>query len=159
MKRLLIILSVLVGITACRTVYIPSQDSKVHYHYVDSIRWVDSLVPIPIPVEQYVDVVRQYDTLRLESSLARSVSYVDTLTHTLKGKLENKQDSVKTVIKVKERFVTEYRDSTVTKVVPYPVVETREVVPKWCWWLLSINVLMIVGILVKLYLKLKTKII
>lgn len=158
-KRLLIILSVLVGITACRTVYIPSQDSKVHYHYVDSIRWVDSLVPVPVPVERYVDVVPEYDTLKLESTLARSVSYVDTLTHTLKGKLENKQDSVKTVIKVKERRITEYKDSVVTKTVPYPVVEVREVVPKWCWWLLGINVLMVVGILVKLYLRLKTNLI
>ena len=137
----------------------PSHDTQVHYHLVDSIRWVDSLVPIPIPVERYVDVVPIYDTLKLETSLARSVSYVDTTTHTLKGRLENKQDSVRTVIKVKERTVTEYRDSTVTKVVPYPVVEVREVVPKWCWWMLAVNVLAIVGILVKLYLKFKTKII
>ena len=118
----------------------------------DSIRWKDSTVYVQVPVERYVDVVRQYDTLKLESTLARSVSYVDTLTHTLKGKLEQTGD-VKTIIKYKDRKVVEYRDSVSIKEVPVEVEVIRKVVPKWCWWLLVFDVLVCLTIVVLIYLK------
>ena len=156
MKRLGIILLVLALIVGCGpSKHLPGQDIRTVYHYVDSVRWVDSTIYVQVPVERIVDVVPAYDTLKLETSLAVALSYVDTLTHTLKGTIENRQDSIRTIVKLKDRKVVEYRDSIVTKEVPYPVVEVREVVPRWCWFLLALDVLLVIGIAVRLYLRLK----
>lgn len=156
MKRLEIILLMMALVIGCGTpLHLPSQDVQTKYHYVDSIRWVDSTIYVQVPVERIVDVVPAYDTLKLETSLAVALSYVDTLTHTLKGTIENRQDSIRTIVKLKDRKVVEYRDSIVTRQVPYPVVEVREVVPSWSWFLLALDVLLVIGIAVRLYLRLK----
>ena len=108
---------------------------------------------VPIPVERYVDVVPAYDTLRLETTLAKSEAYVDTLTHTLKGNLEHKPEALKTTIKYKDHIVTVTKDSLVTKEIPVPVEVVREVTPKWVWWLVFLNVLICIAIGIKAYLK------
>ena len=154
MKKLLIILTILSVIIGCGTTHhTPSTDTNVHYEIRDSIRYIDSLVPIPIPVERIVDVVPVYDTLKLETSVAKAQAYVDTTTHTIKGCIENKKDSIKTVIKFKDRKVVEYRDSVVVKTVPVEVKVEKKVVPSWCWWLLGINILILILIGIRLYLK------
>lgn len=90
--------------------------------YRDSIR--------VIPIERIVDIVAEYDTLFLETSLAKSVAYVDTNTHTLRGEIQNKQEIVyKTVYK--DRI--EYKDSIQTKEIPVEIVveKVKKVVPLW----------------------------
>lgn len=81
-----------------------------------------------IPVERVVDVVRQYDSLFLETSLAKAVAYVDTTTHTLKGSIENKQDIVYKYV-TNEKIA--YKDSIVycEKPVPYEVQVPVRYVP------------------------------
>lgn len=155
-KHTIIALLVFLLAAACGTTHhLPSENTHTTVVVKDSIRWKDSTVLVPIPVERYVDVVRQYDTLKLESTLARSVSYVDTLTHTLKGTLTHKPESVKTIIKYKDRIVTEYRDSISIKEVPVEVEVIKTKVPSWCWWLLVFNVLVLLVFAVRLYLKFK----
>lgn len=111
---------------------------ETQYNIVDSIQihQVDSVVYIPKEVIK--DVVPQYDTLVMESSAAKSVSYVDTTTHTLKGKLENKKGIEYKYI-YKDRV--EYRDSTVIKEVPVEVlkevVKTKHPFYESILWLLS----------------------
>ena len=159
MKKLLIILTILSVIIGCGTTHhTPSTDTQVHYEIRDSIRYIDSLVPVPIPVEHIVDVVPVYDTLRFETSVAKAQAYVDTTTHTIKGKLENKKDSIRTIIKYKEHKVVEYRDSTVVQIVPVEVKVEKKVVPSWCWWMLGINILILILIGIRLYLKFSTHI-
>ena len=124
------------------THHLPTEDTHVTTIIKDSIRWKDSTIYVQVPVERYVDVVPVYDTLKLESTLARSVSYVDTTTHTLKGKLEQTGD-VKTVIKYKDRIVTEYRDSISIKEIPVEVEVPVRYAPKFykftlVWFILSI---------------------
>lgn len=141
-------------VVGCGTVHhLPSENSHVSVTIKDSIRWIDSTIYVQVPVERYVDVVSVYDTLKLESTIARSVSYVDTITHTLKGKLEQKPKALTTTIKYKDRIVTEYRDSIVTKEIPVEVPVVKEVVPRWCWILLALNVLVLIGLGIKIYLK------
>ena len=156
MKKLILVFTTLfLLVVGCGTVHhLPSENTHVSVTIKDSIRWKDSTVLVQVPVEHYVDVVRQYDTLKLESTLARSVSYVDTLTHTLKGKLEQKPKALTTTIKYKDRIVTEYRDSISIKEVPVEVEVIREVVPKWSWWSLVFNVLVLLVFDVRVYLKL-----
>lgn len=130
--RLPILLTIAIAATACGTlhnvpkeeVHIVVKDSTV-VNIKDSINW--------IPKERIIDVVAQYDTLNLETSLAFAQSYVDTTTHTLKGKIENKE-GVKTKYVYKTKI--EYRDSVVVKEVPVEAVKEKKVVPKWCWRLL-----------------------
>lgn len=156
MKKLILVFTTLfLLVVGCGTVHhLPSENSHVSITIKDSIRWKDSTIYVQVPVERYVDVVPVYDTLKLESTLAKSVSYVDTVTHTLKGNLEHKPEALKTVIKYKDRIVTEYRDSISIKEVPVEVEVIREVVPKWCWWSLVFNVVVLLVFAVRVYLKL-----
>lgn len=81
-------------------------DVKIETIYKDSIRYVDSI----IPVERYVDIARDYDTLTLETSQAKAQCWVDSIF--LKGMIENKK-----VINYKyiDRWNTITNDSIVYK--------------------------------------------
>ena len=150
MKHILPILALLL-VTSCsllskiprEEVHIIVRDS-VSIHIKDSINW--------IPKEKIVDVVAQYDTLNLETSLAKSQAYVDTTTHTLKGKIENKQGIQQ---QYKEKIIyrehrdtlwrTEYKDKIVEKPVKY--------VPKWAYWTLAFSLIALIYLGLKIYFK------
>jgi len=63
-----------------------TSNEKIEIVYKDSIRYFDSTVIIP--VERYVDIVRSYDTLELETSQAKARAWVDSIY--LRGEIENK---------------------------------------------------------------------
>lgn len=106
------------------------QKEEIIWTYKDSIVTKDSVCYIPI--ERYVDIVPQYDTLYLNSSIAESKSWVDTTNHILRGEIKNKS-AVTYQIKYIERVVV--NDSIVEKEVPkpYPVVEEKIKYPWWSW--------------------------
>ena len=81
-------------------------DVKIETIYKYSVRYIDSV----IPVERYVDIVRDYDTLTLETSQAKAQCWVDSIF--LKGMIENKK-----VINYKyiDRWNTITNDSIVYK--------------------------------------------
>ena len=85
-----------------------TSNEKIEIVYKDSIRYFDSTVIIP--VERYVDIVRSYDTLELETSQAKAQCWVDSIF--LKGMIENKK-----VINYKyiDRWKTITNDSIVYK--------------------------------------------
>lgn len=154
MKKIISIIStcILLGSCSCfkhiprEEVHIVVRDS-VAVSIKDSINW--------IPKERIVDVVAQYDTLNLETSLAVSQAYVDTTTHTLKGKIENKQgiqQQYTEKIIYKEHRDTLWRE----KEVPVEVVKEKKVVPKWCWWLLVFVAVEFLVFAAWIYLKIKT---
>lgn len=122
------------GITKPRYIDI----EKVVYTYRDSTIFnvKDSIVLIP--VEKIVDIVPSYDTLKLETSLAKSKTYVDTLTHSLKGSIENKDKAQFQYKIVEVERLVEVRDTlikTETKEVPVEVIKYKR--DKLFWWLLS----------------------
>lgn len=121
----------------------------------DSIRWKDSTIYVQVPIERYVDVVPVYDTLRLETELAQAEAYVDTLTRTLKGNIENRKEPFKTIIKYQDRKVEIRKDSIITKEIPVEVETIKKVVPRWCWYLLAFNLICLIAFGFYLYLKLK----
>ena len=87
-KLISILLTLLLCIGCSTTTQIPVE-TIINYkdstliHIVDSIRY--------IPKERIVDVVPVYDSLTLETNMAKAKAWVDTTTHTLKGSLENKK--------------------------------------------------------------------
>ena len=152
-KRLLAYFVLLAVIfTACspKLIYVPIEGStnvrdSVVISYRDSIKI--------IPVEKIVDVVRTYDTLKMETSVAKAQAFVDTTTHTLKGSLENKKE-----IEYKYIYKTriEYRDSIVYEPKPYPVEKEVKYVPKIFWYSLVFSLIVLLVFGVKIYLKIKS---
>lgn len=123
MKRLIIsILSILLCFYSCKTIqYVPIEsDTKIEYR--DTTIYRDSIIYTPVEVVK--EVVPQFDTLNMETSLATASAYVDTTTRTLKGKIENKK-GITEKIKYKDRIV--YRDSISRVEVPVPVEVVKEV--------------------------------
>ena len=109
----------------------------------------DTLV-IPVPVESHSSVAYQHS--RLETTVAWSEAEVDTL-GLLHHQIENKPTALKKEVVYLDRVKTEYRDSLVVKEVPVEVEKIREVVPKWCWYLLALDVLAVIALGVFAYLK------
>ena len=115
----------------------------------DTVQIKADTVKVDIPVEVKVNVVPELDTLKMETSVAEAEAYLDTLTQTLKGTLKNKKTELKKEIQVVEK--TKYVEHKVEVPVPYEVVKTKT--PLWAWIILSINVGLIVGFLLILFLK------
>ena len=153
MNKISAILSILIFLTSCSCFKnVPREE--IHYVQKDSIilKIVDSVRYIP--VERYVDIIPEYDTLKLETSLAQAQAFVDTNTHTLKGKIENKK-GVEKCVKIVEKYV-EKCDTIFVKVpVTVEVIKEKKVVPKFFWYLLGFVALVALVYAVKIYLKIK----
>lgn len=128
-------------------------DHITETHYVDSTRWHDSTIYYIVPIERYRDYTSLLDTLKLETSLAKAEAYVDTTNNTLKGSIENKKDSIKTVIKWKERIVQ--KDSLVYKEVPVEVEKEVVKYPKSYWWFMGFTILAALYVALKVYMRIK----
>ena len=121
-------------------------------NYKDSIRIRDSIVVIP--VERIVDIVPQYDTLKLETTQARAKAYVDTTLHLLRGSIENK-DKAKTEIREVVKFVERTDTIYVEKPVPYEVEKKVRYVPAFFKFTALFFVGVILLIIIRIVLKYK----
>ena len=153
MKKISAILSILIFLSSCSCFKnVPREE--IHYAQKDStiLKIVDSVRIIP--VERYVDIVPSYDTLKLETSLAQAKAFVDTNTHTLKGKIENKK-GVEKCVKIVEKYVE--KCDTIFVKVPVTVEVEKPVrhIPKFFWGTFVYAVLATLLFAVKIYLKIK----
>lgn len=156
MKKLFVfILSILFIVASCGitkpTIPGPSEQINVRDSIVYNI--VDSTVIHPVEVIK--DIVPEYDTLKLETSLAEATAYVDTTMHIIRGTIKNKEGYTEKI-----RYVdrVEYRDSIQIKEVPFEVekvvTKTKHPFYESILWLFSI--IAIVGIawkIIKIYIK------
>ena len=118
-------------------------------HIKDTVLIKADTVKVEIPNEVVVNVVPQLDTLKMETSIAESTAFLDTLTNTLKGTLKNKKTELKKEIQVVEKIkVVEHKVE-----VPVPVEVVKKKTPRWAWWLLAIDACLLVGFLLKLKFK------
>lgn len=155
LTKKIVIWCVILIITASCSIFkeIPvNTTTETVYNYIDTLIIRDSTVLIPKYVVK--DVVPEYDTLLLETNLAKSKSYIDTLTNSLKGEIQNKVETVQKIV-YKDRTV--YKDSIQIqeKEIPVYVTTEKKVVPSWCWWLLGINVALLLVAVFFLLKKLK----
>lgn len=146
---LLITIPILFLISCSVTKTVPVQE-KIVYNYIDSLRIKDSTVIIPI--ERIVDIVPQYDTLTLETSLAKSVSYVDTSLHLLRGSIANKTGITERIV-YQDRIIKQVDSIYVEKPVEVEVIKTKA--PSILWYSLGFNLLILIIVIIKLYLKFK----
>lgn len=106
-----------------------------------------------IPIESSVAFNVQHS--HLETTVAWSDASVDSL-GMLNHTLTNKPIKLEKEIVYLDRWKTEYRDSIQVKEVPVEVEVIRKVIPKWCWYLLVFNIILVVLSGVYVYLKLKS---
>lgn len=152
MKKYLILYACL--LVACSPVkYIPTE-TKIETVFKDSLRIKDSTVITIVPKERVVDIVPVYDTLKLSIEAAEAKSWVDTSLHCLRGQIEAKSRQ-ESRISYKEKI--QYRDTTIIKEIPVPFEVEKKIVPKWAWYSLIANFLLLLAILAVLY-SLKNKI-
>lgn len=148
MKTKLIFLT-WVAILACSCATPKYITVKEKEYIKDTVLIKADTVKVDIPVEVKVNVVPELDTLKMETSVAEAEAYLDTLTQTLKGTLKNKKTELKKEIQTVEKI--KFVEHKVEVPVPYEVVKTKT--PRWAWIMLSINVGLIVGFLLILFLK------
>ena len=148
-NHIVMFIAVIMMIACSPVKQIPVQ-TIVNYRDSLVINKIDSVVVIPI--ERVIDIVPIYDTLTLETSLSKSISYVDTSLHILRGSIINKKNIEYKYI---YRDKIQVKDSVVTKEVPVPVEVVKTVHPKYeKWlWLILISIFMYIG--VKIYMKQK----
>lgn len=146
MKRLL--LFILLLFVSCSTIkYIPVKETE---YVTVTETLVDTVIKWAPPIEK-TDNETKDTTSTVETSLAKSTATVSN--GTLHHSIENKKDSIKTKIVYKDKIVTkiEYKE------VPVEVKVEKKVVPSWCWWLLGINILVIIGFAIRLYFRFRLK--
>ena len=146
MKRLL--LFILLLLTSCSTIkYIPVKETE---YVTVTETLVDTVIKWVPPIEK-IDKETKDTTSTVETSLAKSTATVSN--GTLHHSIENKKDSIKTKIVYKDKIVTK----TEYKEIPVEVEVEKKVVPSWCWWLLGINILVIIGFAIRLYFRFRLR--
>lgn len=142
MKNKLIFLVWLLFFSCGTPKYITVKETEV---IKDTVKIKADTVRVEIPKEVVINVVPELDTLKMETSIAESTAYLDTLTQTLKGSIKNKKTELKKEIQTIEK--TKFVERKVEVPVPYEVVKTK--VPRWAWVLLLINITVLVSFLIK----------
>ncbi len=145
-SKLLIVSILTVFLTGCGTLTKPVPSTQIIFQTRDSVAVRDSIVITP--VERVVDIVPDYDTLQMETSLAKAKAWVDTSLHMLRGEIENKQEKQK---EIREKIKYQTRDSLVYKEVPVEVEKIKIKHPRyepwlWAWGVLS---LVLVGLFLR----------
>ena len=140
-----------IGCSTTRYATVSGVEKEV-INYKDSIRIRDSIVVIP--VERIVDIVPQYDTLKMETTQARAKAYVDTTLHLLRGSIENK-DKVKTEVREVVKFVERTDTLYIEKPVPYEVEKRVRYVPSFFKFTALFFVGVILLIIIRIVLKYK----
>lgn len=149
MKKMLFILTLMfMGCTTTKTVYVPSETEHI-IEYRDSIIYLNDTIYVNVPYEKVQNIVP--DTSRLETSVAKSIAYLDTIQHKIHHTLENKNTAIKTVrdtvIVVQSK--TEYLEKPVIQEVEKPT----PYIPTVFWISLWFSIAIIITISAKLFIK------
>lgn len=110
------VIVITLALFSCKPIHEVITHHEYVTHTVDSVIYHDSTVVVPHEV--FTNVAWPYDTLTLETSLAKAQCWVDSLW--LKGTIKNKQQVIYKYIEVEK-----VRDSIVYEKVPepYPVIQ------------------------------------
>ena len=132
-----------------------SENTKVIY--VETEKLVLDTVKVEVPVEVTMTYSGLRDTLKMETSIARAEAYIDEDEMQLVGFIENKSTQIEKEVVLRYKTIT--RDSLIYQTkdipVPYEVIKTK--VPSWCWWMLLINIAVIVIVILKIWINFKAK--
>lgn len=118
-----------------------SSDTRVVYIETETLR--TDTVRVEVPREVVRNQLPYLDTLIMSTSVAEAWATVDTIGWMLTGELRNKPTKLSKEIQIVERTIR--KDSIIVqeKHVEVPVEVRKEVVPRWCWWLLFANIVLV----------------
>lgn len=142
MKKYLIIFGIIL-FTACasskRVVYVPTQaETKIEYR--DTTIYLEKMVEVPVPVERIVEVVSRFDTLKMETAVAKAECWADTTNRVLRGRMENKKTNLKakvdTVVVIKTK--NEYIEKPVIQEVEVPVKYIPKIYNYSLWFSIAV---------------------
>lgn len=156
MKKYLYIVAVLFCF-GCATV----KQVPVNTHQVDSVRvervveYRDTTIYVEVPHEVIKEVVPELDTLFMENRVATSTTFLDTTTRTLRGELKTKPTKLPQPVKLPETTEKEEIIKEIIKEVPVTVEVEKRYIPTWCWYSLIGNIVVVLLIGFRLYLKFK----
>lgn len=150
---LILLVMILFSFIGCGTTQVLAEKETIEKIIVkDSLIYRDSIVYIP--QERIVEIVPQLDTLFMDIETASSKAYLDTTNMLLRGELKSKKKEV-----VKYQTIIEYRDRVDTVYIkepqPYEVIKKEKYIPSIFWWSLIFNIVIILYLAFRLYLKLK----
>lgn len=118
--------------------------------YRDSLIYIVDTITIEIPKKIIKEVVPQDTVSQLNTSLASSVAKVEKgrLYHTLKqeGTVSTKIDTV---------VITKNIEKIVEKEIPIEVIKEVKHIPNWAWISLIFNIITVLFIAFKIYLRVK----
>jgi hypothetical protein len=150
------IAAVLLCVGCATTKEIPVNTTKVDSVRIERVvEYRDTTIYVDVPREVIREVVPELDTLYMENTVATSRSYLDTDTRTLKGELKTKPVKLPQPVKLPEVTETEKEYVEVIKEVPVKVEVEKKYIPKWCWYSLIGNIVVVLLIGFRLYLKFK----
>ena len=118
------------GCAATKPATVPIQSSTI-IEYKDTTIYLEKVIEVPVPVERVVEVVPRFDTLRMETGVAKAECWADTTNRVLRGRMENKQTALKG--KIDTCFVVEYVDRYTEKEVAVEVPVDVPYIPKFAW--------------------------
>ena len=151
MKRLFLLILLFVLVSCGTTKYLPVQTiEKIEYR--DSLIYIKDTITIPIEKEVIKEVIPSIDTSYLETSVAKSVAYLDTAKRQLHHTL-TQEGEVKTIIDT--THIITYIDRIVEKEVPVEVEVEKPYIPTFFWIVAIYAAIITLLIALKAYLKLK----
>ena len=136
MKQLHVILLALLILTGCG-VCRPAIGEQTHVkdstviHIKDSTAIQYVPVEVPVPVEVMREIVPAQDSSHLETSVAESVAYIDTLGF-LHHSLQNKPATIHTDVPVEEHHHSEVQEGTHEE--EHTITVTEYVEKELSWW-------------------------
>lgn len=122
--------------------------------YRDSLVFIKDTVEIQIEKQVVKEVLPQLDTSLLQTDLAESIAYLDTTKRQIHHTLEQR-GKVKYIIDT--IYKVEYIDRIIEKDKIIEVEIEKKYTPDWCWYSLIINIVVILFIIFKIYLKFRVK--
>lgn len=152
MKRILSFIITILSLVGCgATQYVPTTTID-RIIYRDTTIVINDTIMVPIEKEVIKEVIPELDTSYLETSVAKSVAYLDTakrqLHHTLtqEGKVEYIVDTF---------YTTTYVDRYVEKPVIQEVEVEKPYIPSIFWWITGYALIVSIIIAMRVYLKIK----
>lgn len=124
----LVLQFLLIGCKASQPTII--EKDKLVYITKDSTIYKDSIIYVPF--ESVKEITILYDTLVMETSLAKSKCYVDTVNNCLNGHIWNKSAIHQHYTSV-DNVSTKDSLIYIEKPVPYKVIEKERYVPRLVW--------------------------
>ena len=142
-------------LSGCGTLKKNTESENTKVIYIETEKIVMDTVTVEVPVEVTMTYSGLRDTLKMETSIARAKAYIDENEMQLVGSIENKSAQLEKEVVLKYKTTT--RDSLIFQTkeipVPYEVIKTK--IPRWCWWLLLINIAIIVLVIMKFLINFK----